>query len=102
MLTMLRKKRNAPLRAYKEPRVFVPENIATTPSEMYALTKQGIPIGTHMLDASMFNDGVATTGYQFTEVPFMLRRGVELSDVCDYQNRCRAKAKSAIDSARQA
>ena len=85
MLTMLRKKRNAPLRAYKEPRVFVPENIATTPSEMYALTKQGIPIGTHMLDASMFNDGVATTGY-----------------VCDYQNRCRAKAKSAIDSARQA
>ncbi len=89
---MLSKKRFN-IRAYNADRVFVPRDLAVTPSEMYALSKQGIPIGTHMVNPDAFNDGEELLSHQCPDTPFMLRRGVELSDVAMYQNQCRKKVR---------
>lgn len=81
--------------AYNSKVVSVQGNLTITPSQMSQLAEKGIPISSQVLGAEMFDDGEVGT---LKEVPFTMRRGVEASDVYVYQQQCRKKVNSYVQS----
>ncbi|UPW41205.1 hypothetical protein [Sigmofec virus UA08Rod_5080] len=82
-------------RSYNVERNYVQGGLALTPSEMMQSARQGIAISTQVLPAEQFDDGVVG---KISEVPFILRRGVDVGDVVAYQDSCRAKVRKVSQS----
>lgn len=57
------------------------ENQSMTPAQMYEMMLQGKPLSSTFSDPSLFDDGDKAAGF---EVPFQLRRGVEVTDVWEF------------------
>lgn len=94
MLSQLRKYAGK-TRAYNAERVHVQSNLAVTPTQMAQLTERGIPISSQVLGAENFDDGEVSP---LTDVPFLYRRGVDISDISEYQQRCRSKVSEYVKS----
>lgn len=94
MLGLIRKKQNK-TRAYNANVVAVQGNLAISPSQMSQLSERGIPISSQVLGAENFYDGDVGP---LSDVPFELRRGIDASDVYDYQQRCRQKVNNFVNS----
>ena len=94
MLGFIRKKQCSS-RAYNTSVTRVQGNLAISPAQMSQLTERGIPISSQVLGANNFDDGVEGP---LTDVPFLYRRGVDASDVYDYQQRCRSKVEKYVNS----
>lgn len=79
-------------RAYNHKREFVQDNLALTPSQMNIMAKSGTPISTQVLGADHFDDGVEGS---LSDVPLEYQRGIDVSDIYDYQQRSRAAVRAA-------
>lgn len=79
-------------RTYNTKATYVQDGLAITPSEMLSSCNMGVPISSQLLNDSMFDDGQVS---QLTDVPFELRRGIDIGDIITYQENSRSKVKAA-------
>lgn len=84
-------------RSYNTPVTLVQDGLAMTPTDMIQSCNNGIPIATQTLPDSMFFDGEQS---RLTDVPFELRRGVDIGDIQSYQDSCNEKVHSAYKNAK--
>lgn len=94
MLGFIRKKQNS-TRAYNSDVVRLQGGQSVSPAQMSQLTERGIPISSQLLGAENFDDGVEGP---ITDVPFVHRRGVDISDIYEYQQRSRSKIQKYVNS----
>lgn len=94
MLGFIKKLQNK-TRSYNTAQVHVQGGLAITPSQMSQLAEAGRPISAQMLGAENFYDGDTSP---IGEVPFLYRRGIDASDIYDYQQRSRQKIKNYVNS----
>ncbi len=94
MLGFIRKKQNS-TRAYNSDVVLVQGGQSVSPAQMSQLTERGIPISSQLLGAENFDDGIEGP---ITDVPFVHRRGVDISDIYEYQQRSRSKIQKYVNS----
>ncbi len=90
------KNRSCKTRAYNADMRHVQGNLAITPAQMNIMTNKGMPVSAAALSPDLFDDGHLGSD---PHVPFELRRGVDFSQVAEYQAECRSKVKSAVESA---
>ncbi|QXP45105.1 hypothetical protein [Microvirus mar54] len=86
------KQRARKTRAYNQPLTYVESGLAMTPSEMLRASNMGVPISTQMLSGEMFVDGEVS---ELTDVPIEFRRGVDISDIQEYQENSRKNMHKA-------
>lgn len=79
-------------RTYNTPVTYVQEGLAVTPSDMLKSCNMGVPISSQLLSETMFQDGEVS---RLTDVPFELRRGVDIGDILAYQENSRSKLSAA-------
>ncbi len=94
MLGLIRKKANN-TRAYSADVVKVQGGLAISPSQMSQLTERGIPISSQVLGAENFYDGDVGP---LSDVPVEFRRGVDISEIYEYQQRSRQKVNDYVKS----
>ena len=84
-------------RSYNTPVTFVQDGLAMTPTDMIQSCNNGIPIATQTFPDSRFFDGEQS---RLTDVPFELRRGVDIGDIQSYQDSCNDNVRSAYNKAK--
>ena len=94
MLGFIRKKQ-CTARCYNVPQTHVQSGLSMSPAQMSQLSEHGVPISSQVLGAEYFDDGVVGP---LTDVPFLNRRGIDASDVYDYQVRSRQKVQKYVNS----
>lgn len=94
MIGLIRKYKSK-TRAYNSEVKKVQGGLSITPTQMSQLAERGVPISTQVLGAEYFDDGDSTP---ISDVPFPLRRGVDISDVYEYQQRSREKVNNYVKS----
>lgn len=92
MKTLLNKKSRI-TRAYNADVVPVQGGLALSPSDMLRSCNMGVPISAQLLDAANFDDGEVSC---IKDVPFLLRRGVDVGDVVEYERNCRSKVSDVV------
>lgn len=89
------KRRPSKSRAYNADMRVVQGGLAITPAQMNQMTNAGMSVSAATLSSDLFDEGHLGSD---PHVPFELRRGVDFSQVAEYQQNCRAKVKQAVES----
>lgn len=95
MLSTLKRLARRSSSAYTAPVKVIQQSLSVSPAQMAQAAERGIPISSQLLGAENFDDGVVGP---ITDVPFLMRRGVDASDIFVYQQMCRAKIKDYVNS----
>lgn len=95
MLTFLTKLSRRVERCYNAPVVEVEQNLALTPSDINKRNQQGLPISCAMLSPDSFDPGHEGTD---PSVPFLARRGVDISEAAVYTQNSRRRISEAANA----
>lgn len=95
MLTFLQKLNRRVERCYNVPVIEIEQNLALTPSDINKRNQQGLPISCAMLSLENFAPGHEGSD---PSVPFLARRGVDISEAAVYTQNSRRRISEAANA----